>query len=140
MLGWLSAAVGPRFQLEAAQAIGVIGEGGGEDLDGHRAPELGIVRPVHFAHAAGVHQRDDFVAPQSRPGSRATRAWLPRRAVRRRLRARHAVRDAKHKDGRADVNGIPVAEPGRLRHRLIVHQRAVLASKIFERGDVVRRW
>ena len=59
---------GARFQLEAAQAIGVIGEGRGEDLDGHRAPELGVVRPVHFAHAPGVHERDDVVAPQSRPG------------------------------------------------------------------------
>ena len=58
---------GPRFELEAAQTIGVIGEGRGEDLDGHHASELGVVRTVHFAHAAGVNDRDDFVAPQ--PGT-----------------------------------------------------------------------
>ncbi len=59
---------GAGFQLETAQAIRMICESRREDLDGHRTPEFGVVRPVHFAHASGIHERDDVVAPQSRPG------------------------------------------------------------------------
>jgi hypothetical protein len=31
---------GACLQLEAAQAVGIIGEGGREDLDGHCTPEF----------------------------------------------------------------------------------------------------
>jgi len=45
-----------RLALEPRQAVGISGEGLWQDLDGHMAPEAGIVRAVYLAHTAGAHE------------------------------------------------------------------------------------
>ncbi len=57
-----------RFELEASQPIGVIGECRRKNLDRDGASQFGVARPVHLAHAPGVHERHDFVASQARSG------------------------------------------------------------------------
>jgi len=43
---------GAGFLLEATQAIGIGGEGGGKNLDGDVAPETLIASAVDLAHSA----------------------------------------------------------------------------------------
>src|SRR5438034_9592154 len=70
MLGWLSAAsVRASRSNEPAAALGIGGEDVGQDLDGDVATELGVVRPVHLAHAARADRRDDFVRAETGAGS-----------------------------------------------------------------------
>ena len=47
----------PRFALEARESIGMPGERRRQNLDRDIAPELRVVRTVHFAHAARAEQR-----------------------------------------------------------------------------------
>src|SRR4029453_7682950 len=41
-----------RFAAEASQSVRIEGEGGGQNLDGHVAPQLGIASAGHLAPAA----------------------------------------------------------------------------------------
>ena len=52
---------GPRFLLEASEAVVVLSDGGGQDLDRDRASQAGIAGPVDLAHAADSEHADDFV-------------------------------------------------------------------------------
>jgi hypothetical protein len=58
---------GTRFAREALRGIGDV-EVAEEDLDGHHAPEHGIVGHVHDAHAPARELALNFVAPDLRPG------------------------------------------------------------------------
>ncbi len=40
------------FSLEPGQAFRVIGEEVREDFQGHLAPELGVLGPIHLSHPA----------------------------------------------------------------------------------------
>ena len=53
---------GQRLRLapEAREPPGVGRERGGQHLDGHVAPELGVARAVHLAHAARAERSDDL--------------------------------------------------------------------------------
>ena len=42
------------FALEAGQAVRMLRERGGQNFDGDIAVELGVTRPIDFAHAAGA--------------------------------------------------------------------------------------
>ena len=53
-----------RFALEARHVLLVIREGRGQHLDGDVAIELGVVRAVHLAHAAGAEGCHDLVGPE----------------------------------------------------------------------------
>ena len=70
---------GARLLLEAAQAIGVGGERGGQDLDRHVAPEPRIARAIDLAHAAGAERRDDLVRAEADTRSQGHRGWKRRR-------------------------------------------------------------
>ena len=59
------------FAFEARHAIGVRRERRQQDLQRDVAPKLGVARAIHFAHAAGPEERDDFV--WSEPGTRGHR-------------------------------------------------------------------
>ena len=52
-----------RFLLEAAQAIRVLGEGGGEDLDGDVAAEPRVFGAVDLTHPARADGGEDLVGP-----------------------------------------------------------------------------
>jgi hypothetical protein len=54
------------FAREAHQAIGIVGEGVGEDLERDRAIELRIPGPIDFAHSASSECGDDFVRADPR--------------------------------------------------------------------------
>ncbi len=56
-----------RLLLEAAQAVGVGGEGGGEDLDGDVAAEAWVLRAVDLSHAARADGGEDLVGAE--PGA-----------------------------------------------------------------------
>ncbi len=60
---------GAGLLLEAAQARRVLGEVGGEDLDGDLAPQPRILRAVDLAHPTGAERRDDLVG--AKPGADA---------------------------------------------------------------------
>src|SRR6266542_2429980 len=47
--------------LEAAQAIGVGGEGHRQDFDGNVSPKPRILRPVHLSHASRTERGQDLV-------------------------------------------------------------------------------
>src|SRR5262249_17971628 len=52
---------GMRFLLEAAQAVGIIGERSGQYFDRHIAPQPFITRAIDSAPPATPEQRQDFV-------------------------------------------------------------------------------
>ena len=52
---------GARLLLEAAQAVGVGREAGGQDLDGDVAPEAGAAGAVDLTHVPGPEGREDLV-------------------------------------------------------------------------------
>jgi len=58
----------PRLALEARQPLGVAGEDLGEDLDRHLAPESGVRRLPHHAHAALADLFDQAVLQEILPG------------------------------------------------------------------------
>ena len=53
--------------LEALHSLFIAGEGFGQDLDGHLALQLRIVRAVHLTHPARAQGREQLVGPH--PGS-----------------------------------------------------------------------
>jgi len=55
--------------LEPGEALGVAGEGIGEQLEGDVAPELGIPRAIHLTHPTRAEQADDLVRTESGAGS-----------------------------------------------------------------------
>jgi hypothetical protein len=54
-----------RLTAEPRDAVGVAGEGIGEQLDGDVAPELRIARAIHLPHSAGADGRHDLVRAES---------------------------------------------------------------------------
>ena len=53
-----------RFALKTGEPFGIVRERFRQNLDGHVAPELGVVRLIHFAHAARTDLREDFVGAE----------------------------------------------------------------------------
>ena len=53
-----------RFALKAGKAVGVGGEGVGEEFDGHFAVKLSVEGAVDFAHAALADQGLDLIVPE----------------------------------------------------------------------------
>jgi len=58
----------PSLLLESAQPVGIGGEGAGQDLDRHLAPEARVPGAIDLAHASGAQWRNDLVGAQSGPG------------------------------------------------------------------------
>ena len=54
-----------RFACEPREAVGIVGEGVREDLEGHVAIEPRIARAVHFAHPAGTQRGEDLVRAEA---------------------------------------------------------------------------
>ena len=54
--------------LESCDALAIGGKRSGKNFDCHFAPDPWIARAVHFAHAAGTEQSDNFVLADSRAG------------------------------------------------------------------------
>src|SRR5438105_1239453 len=54
--------------LESCDALAFGGKRSGKNFDCHFAPDPWIARAVHFAHAAGTEQSDNFVLADSRAG------------------------------------------------------------------------
>jgi hypothetical protein len=50
-----------RFALKTRKPLGIVRECFGQDFDRHVAPKLGVVRLVHFSHAARTDLRSDFI-------------------------------------------------------------------------------
>lgn len=59
---------GPHFLLEAAEPIGVSGEGRRQDLDGYFAAETEIAGAVDLSHASRADEREDFVGAEPSAG------------------------------------------------------------------------
>ncbi len=59
-----------RLALEPRQAVGVVCERFGEQLQRHVAPELGVAGAIHLAHATGAERREDLVMAE-RPADHA---------------------------------------------------------------------
>ena len=76
MLGWLSEPGGARFLLEAPQPLGIVRDGGRQDLDRHVAPEPRVPRAIDLAHPALADGRDHFVRTKSRAGGEG-HGWWP---------------------------------------------------------------
>jgi len=54
-----------RLSLEARAILGTRAGHARQDLDGHVAPKHQVACPIDFAHAAGAHGGDHFVAVDS---------------------------------------------------------------------------
>ncbi len=67
-VGVVEGAGGLRLQLETAQAVGVGGEGGGEDLDRDVAVQARVPGAVDLPHAAGADGGEDFVGAEAGAG------------------------------------------------------------------------
>src|ERR1700731_1923201 len=64
-IGMVQCSQHSRFALKTGQPIGIVYECRGKDFDGHMAPELGVVRLVHFPHSACANLRDDFIRAET---------------------------------------------------------------------------
>ena len=62
--------------LEAAQAVRVLREGGGQDLDGDVAREARILRPIDLAHASGADLAEDLVGTELGSGGQGHVRWI----------------------------------------------------------------
>ena len=71
MFGWFSAAEQPFCfcAFEACQPLGVLREGGGENLYRDFAVQLRIARFVDFTHTSSADRSDDLVRAQTSPRS-----------------------------------------------------------------------
>jgi hypothetical protein len=49
------------FRLEAGAALGILGDPGGQDLQGHVTGEARVAGAVHLTHAARAERRKDLV-------------------------------------------------------------------------------
>jgi hypothetical protein len=63
-----------HFLVEAGQAVGVVGQAFGQELEGHGLPQLQVVGTVDFSHTALAQQGHDAIAS----GEQLAReeAWL----------------------------------------------------------------
>ena len=59
---------GARLLLEAAQPVGIGGEGRRQDLDRHLAAEARVPGAVDLSHSPRSDRREDFVGPESGAG------------------------------------------------------------------------
>ena len=50
-----------RFALKTGEPFGIVRERFRQNFDGYVAPELGVVRLIHFAHSARADGAEDFV-------------------------------------------------------------------------------
>ncbi len=57
---------GIRLLLEAAAALGVRGDGGGQHFEGHLAPELEVARAVDLPHPSRAQQGEDLIRAHPR--------------------------------------------------------------------------
>ncbi len=55
-----------RFLLESPHAIGIGGEGVGQDLEGYVTMKPRVARPIHFSHAPGAKRGHDFIRTETR--------------------------------------------------------------------------
>ena len=69
---------GPRFLLEAAQAVGVVRHLPGQDFDGDVAVQAGIASPIYLAHAPVAKYANSSYAPSRSPEPCASRLVLER--------------------------------------------------------------
>ena len=60
-----------RFALETGEVVGVVGESGGQDFDGHVSIQLGIAGPIDLAHPARAEGRKNFVGSEMVAGGEA---------------------------------------------------------------------
>ena len=60
-IGMIERGDGAGFLLETPQAVGIGGEGGGQNLDGDVASQALIAGAVNFAHSASSDERNEFV-------------------------------------------------------------------------------
>ena len=67
----------PRFALEARESIGMARERRRQNLDRDIAPELRVVRTVHFAHAARAEQRVQAIPADRLAGHVRRRGGMP---------------------------------------------------------------
>jgi hypothetical protein len=58
-----------RLALETGERLGIVGEIGGQNLDGHVAVELGVTGAVDLPHATRAKRRDDLIRSESGTGS-----------------------------------------------------------------------
>ena len=65
MFGMVQGRQGAGLAVEAGQALGVLGEMVGQDLERHLAAQLGVLGQVDGAHAAFAEFAEDFVVGQS---------------------------------------------------------------------------
>ena len=70
-----------RLALEARESLGVAREERGQNLDRDVATELGVARPVDFAHAAGAEPGDDRVGSELLAGSKRRDCVSSRAAI-----------------------------------------------------------
>ena len=63
----------PRLALEARQPVAGVRDLLGQDLDRHLAPQAGVERPVHLAHAPAPERAPDLVRPELLPDLEAHR-------------------------------------------------------------------
>src|SRR5438132_3421373 len=54
------------FALKSCEAVSVLRESLGQDLDRHLTPESRVRRPIHLSHAAGANGGDDLVRADAR--------------------------------------------------------------------------
>ena len=62
-----------RFPLEAGEPVGIARDGRGQQLEGDRALEPRVARPVHLAHAPRAEESFDRVRPEANAGGEAHR-------------------------------------------------------------------
>ena len=67
---------GPRFLLEALQALGARRERGRQDLDGDVALEAGVAGEINLTHATGAKGLTDFVGTEPPAGRKSQRAII----------------------------------------------------------------
>ena len=68
MFGWLRAEAARASRWKRSSVCGRRGDPVRKDLDRDDPFETRVLGPVHFAHAAGAEQRDDFVRTETRAG------------------------------------------------------------------------
>ena len=59
---------GACFALEALQAVAVVGERRGQQLDRHLAAEAGVAGAIHLAHAPGPERAENLVGAETASG------------------------------------------------------------------------
>ena len=75
-IGMIQRAAGARLLFEAAQPVGILGEGAQQDFDRHLAPEPRVPRAIHLPHASRAQHGDDFVGTKVRPRGESHKALL----------------------------------------------------------------